>query len=113
VVLGLQRRRYLTMRLLSGIPELRDDGPGRLLTQGVYARIRHPRYVEVLLGVAAYALVANYLGGYVVVIATVTAMFPLVILEERELRDRFGAEYDEYARRVPRFIPRRRRDART
>jgi protein-S-isoprenylcysteine O-methyltransferase Ste14 len=29
----------------------------------------------------------------------------VVLLEERELRDRFGAEYDEYCRRVPRYIP--------
>jgi protein-S-isoprenylcysteine O-methyltransferase Ste14 len=30
-----------------------------------------------------------------------------VLLEERELRDRFGAEYEEYCRRVPRYIPKR------
>ncbi len=108
VALGLKRRQQLTMRILSGIPELRDGDPGRLLTDGIYARIRHPRYLEVMLGVLAYALVANYLGGYVVVAVTVGAMVPLVILEERELRARFGAAYDEYHQRVPRFIPRRR-----
>ncbi|MDH3369164.1 MAG: isoprenylcysteine carboxylmethyltransferase family protein, partial [Gemmatimonadota bacterium] len=92
--------------ILSGIPELRKGDPGRLLTEGIYARLRHPRYVEVILGVISYALVANYLGGYVVVLVTVASMVPLVLLEERELRDRFGDAYDEYARRVPRFIPR-------
>jgi len=30
------------------------------------------------------------------------------MLEERELRERFGAEYDAYCRRVPRFLPRLR-----
>jgi protein-S-isoprenylcysteine O-methyltransferase Ste14 len=28
-----------------------------------------------------------------------------VLLEERELRDRFGAEYDAYCRRVARYLP--------
>ncbi len=106
VTLGLSRRRHLTTRILSGIPELREGDPGRLLTEGIYAKIRHPRYMEVMLGVLAYALVANYLGGYAVVVVTAVAMVPLVVLEERELRDRFGSAYDEYSRRVPRFIPR-------
>jgi protein-S-isoprenylcysteine O-methyltransferase Ste14 len=29
----------------------------------------------------------------------------VVVLEERELRHRFGPVYEEYSRRVPRFIP--------
>ena len=106
LALGVTRRRQLTTRILSGIPELTQGNPGRLLTEGVYDRLRHPRYVEVILGVTSYALVANYSGGYVVVLVTVASMVALVLLEERELRDRFGAAYDEYARRVPRFIPR-------
>jgi protein-S-isoprenylcysteine O-methyltransferase Ste14 len=30
----------------------------------------------------------------------------VVLYEEPTLRDRFGVEYDEYAARVPRWIPR-------
>jgi protein-S-isoprenylcysteine O-methyltransferase Ste14 len=32
-------------------------------------------------------------------------MYCLVLIEERELRGRYGAEYDAYCSRVPRFIP--------
>jgi protein-S-isoprenylcysteine O-methyltransferase Ste14 len=31
-----------------------------------------------------------------------------VVLEERELRERFGEAWVEYSRRVPRFVPHRR-----
>jgi protein-S-isoprenylcysteine O-methyltransferase Ste14 len=33
----------------------------------------------------------------------------VVLLEERELLDRYGPEYAAYTRRVPRFVPRLRR----
>jgi protein-S-isoprenylcysteine O-methyltransferase Ste14 len=32
-------------------------------------------------------------------------MLAAIAMEERELRRRFGASYEEYCRRVPRFIP--------
>jgi protein-S-isoprenylcysteine O-methyltransferase Ste14 len=103
---ALKRRRHLTAGVLAGLPELSPDKrPGRLLTDGIYGRIRHPRYVEVLLFTVAYAFFANYVGTYVTAALTVPALYLTVILEERELRDRFGAEFEAYSRRVPRFIP--------
>ena len=113
IVLALRRRRHLTFRILAGWPELSRDQPGVLLTDGIYATMRHPRYVEVVLGTAAYCLVANYIGAYIVLAASVAVLYVVVLLEERELRRRFGGAYDAYARRVPRFIPRYSRRAAT
>jgi protein-S-isoprenylcysteine O-methyltransferase Ste14 len=108
VRLALLRRKHLTTRILVGLPELDASGTsGTLLDEGVYARIRHPRYVEIVLGVAAYAVFANYLGGYVVAALTVPALHAIVLLEERELVDRFGSAYEAYAARVPRYLPKR------
>jgi len=102
-----KRRRLLTPAVLVGVPELSSRHyPGRLLTEGIYRRIRHPRYVELVLWVSAYALFANHLAPYVVVLASLPVLMLVVVLEERELRGRFGTEYDEYCRRVPRFVPR-------
>jgi protein-S-isoprenylcysteine O-methyltransferase Ste14 len=52
------------------------------------------------------ALIANYLALYLVVALWLPGLYFIVLLEEKELRDRFGPAYDEYCRRVPRFIPR-------
>jgi protein-S-isoprenylcysteine O-methyltransferase Ste14 len=106
--IALARRKHLSMRILVGLPELASDGStGKLLNEGIYARMRHPRYVEIVLGVAAYAVFANYLGAYIVTIALVPTLHLIVLLEERELIDRFGAAYVNYAAQVPRYLPRR------
>ena len=52
------------------------------------------------------ALIANYLALYLIVALWLPGIYVIVLIEEKELRDRFGAAYDDYCRRVPRFIPR-------
>ncbi len=109
ISLALARRKHLTMRILAGVPEFQSDGKGgKLLSDGVYSRIRHPRYVEIALGTFAYALFANYVGAYIMAALTIPGLHAIVLLEERELIERFGQEYRDYAARVPRYIPRRK-----
>ncbi len=106
-MIARRRRKHLTARVLAGLPELSSDPKSqKLLTQGIYSRIRHPRYVELMFWVLGYALIANYLTVYIAVLVTLPVLYLIVLLEEKELRDRFGPEYEEYCRRVPRFIPR-------
>jgi protein-S-isoprenylcysteine O-methyltransferase Ste14 len=100
-------RRALPLRVQLGIPELTETtADDRLLTEGIYARMRHPRYVQMWLALLAWALFANYLSTYLVTLAALPLLLVVVELEERELRRRFGPAYDEYCRRVPRFLPR-------
>ncbi|NIR46783.1 MAG: isoprenylcysteine carboxylmethyltransferase family protein [Gemmatimonadetes bacterium] len=107
VYVELRCRKRLDLKILLGAPELERSGKGgRLITGGIYARMRHPRYVAVWLGTVAWALFTNYLAVYVIAVALVPALYLVAVLEERELRQRFGAEYVEYCRRVPRrFVP--------
>jgi protein-S-isoprenylcysteine O-methyltransferase Ste14 len=102
-------RRHLSVRTLFGVAELSAGGPGTLLTDGIYARVRHPRYLEVLLGCLANALIANYLIAYAVAAFMAVSIAILIPVEERELRARFGEPYEAYRRRVPAIIPRFRR----
>jgi len=99
------RRKHLTQRILTGVPELSSRDKGRLLTDGIYARVRNPRYLEFFLFVFAYVAFANYFGAWVLFLLCFPAIHLVVLLEERELRDRFGSEYEEYCRRVPRYVP--------
>ena len=100
-------KKQLTFRILAGVPELDADGKGgKLLQEGLYARVRHPRYVAVLLGVIGWAMFTNYLAMYLLIPVSVLGLAGIAWFEERELARRFGAEYEDYRRRVPMFIPR-------
>ena len=107
IAIARLRRRELNQRVLVGVPELSASDKGRLLTGGIYARTRNPRYLEFLVFAFAYVAFANYGGVWLIYALTFPAIHLVVLLEERELRDRFGAEYEDYCQRVPRYIPKR------
>lgn len=77
-----------------------------LATTGPYARIRHPQYVAFVMILLGFLLQWPTL--------LTLAMFPVLLLmygrlaitEENEMHKQFGATYDTYAQRTPRFIPR-------
>jgi protein-S-isoprenylcysteine O-methyltransferase Ste14 len=105
-VVALQRRRGLSAQQLVGLPELAPDrADNRLITEGIYSRVRHPRYLELLLFLLGHALLTNYLAAYIS-LGICLAGFPLLIwVEEKELRQRFGKDHELYCARVPRLIP--------
>jgi len=100
-------KRQLKLRTFIGLQELSGADPGdRLLQEGIYGVVRHPRYLSVIVGTAGFAMFVNYVGAYLMVLATVPALFLVTLLEERELAHRFGMEYEEYRSRVPAIFPR-------
>jgi len=107
-VVAKRRRKFLNQRILVGVPEVSKADKGRLLSEGIFARTRNPRYLEFVAFSFVYVAFANYSGAWVLYALIFPALHLVVLLEERELRQRFGAEYEDYCRRVPRYIPRRR-----
>ena len=106
VFVYFKRRQHLTTAILSGLPEIAPEkAESRLLTEGIYGRIRHPRYLELLLGLLAFTLFVNYLAVYLFFPVFFAALLLIIWFEEKELRSRFGEEYEKYSERVPRFIP--------
>lgn len=78
---------------------------GMLVTDGLYAFVRHPQYLGFLL---------LTLGMLIQWVTLPTAlMWPILTVlyyrlareEEKEMEERFGKEYLEYKHKVPRFIP--------
>ena len=111
-LLRLKLQKHLDLRTLVGFPEIAPDRfPRPLITEGVYARIRHPRYVQLLIALFGYALIANYLAAYLAVGLWVPGIYVIAVLEEKELRAHFGDAYDDYCRKVPRFLPKVRGDS--
>ena len=99
-------QRHLSTKTLLGLPEIAPDRfPRELITDGIYARMRHPRYVQLLIALIGYALIANYLAAYLAVALWLPAIYVIAVLEEKELRAHFGATYDKYCLQVPRFLP--------
>ena len=106
--LELHYWKQLDISILVGVPELSQQGKGRLLRDGTYGMIRHPRYLSAGIGFLAEVLIVNHLGLYVLILGAVPLVYLVLWLEERELVDRFGDDYRDYQRDVPRFIPRLR-----
>lgn len=79
----------------------------RLITEGVYRRIRHPMYSSLMLYSLGYALVIpNWVAGPWNLFAFAILFALRVHPEEQMMRDTFGAEYATYAARTKRLVPR-------
>jgi protein-S-isoprenylcysteine O-methyltransferase Ste14 len=78
----------------------------RLVTEGIYRRIRHPMYLSLWLLVVAQAMILpNWIAGF-------SGLLPFAILyalrvgkEEAMMREHFGAAYDEYRKCTGRLLP--------
>jgi protein-S-isoprenylcysteine O-methyltransferase Ste14 len=107
IVPEMQLKKHLTLKTLVGFPELAPDrAESKFLKEGIYGRVRHPRYASTILGMTGFALITNYAGVYLVVALTLPGIYLITLLEERELLARFGEEYRRYQEKVPRLLPR-------
>jgi len=79
----------------------------KLVQGGVFAHCRNPLYVGNVLMALGLALVIHSVVFYLVFIPFILiAYVSIVAAEEMFLRSKFGAEYDDYCRRVNRWWPR-------
>jgi protein-S-isoprenylcysteine O-methyltransferase Ste14 len=82
------------------------EGTGEIQSQGIYARIRHPRYAGSFLAIVGACLLAGTRMAWMLAAIWLCLMTVVIALEEREMRARFGAQYLEFSRKTPRFLPR-------
>jgi protein-S-isoprenylcysteine O-methyltransferase Ste14 len=81
--------------------------PKRLVVTGFYRYVRNPMYVGVLAVILGNGLILGNatVFGYAVVVAIAFNLFVLGY-EEPALSRQFGADYLEFCRHVPRWLPR-------
>ena len=86
------------------------DPPRELVVSGPYRYVRNPIYVAVGIIYAGYFLWFGYwIIPLVAALALVGTHLFVVLYEEPTLRRKFGASYEAYLQRVPRWVPRFRR----
>ena len=79
----------------------------RLITDGIYRRIRHPMYTAFWLWAVAQALLLpNWVAGFAGLIGFGTLFFGRIAKEEQMMVDTFGDEYRQYMARTGRLLPR-------
>ena len=78
--------------------------PAQFETSGPYAYMRQPRPLSMLLIGLGVALLGESAAALTLIPAVLVTMYRITIpLEEAHFRARFGAAYDDYCARVPRF----------
>jgi protein-S-isoprenylcysteine O-methyltransferase Ste14 len=88
------------------------DPPKKLVVVGPYRIVRNPMYWSVAFVMLGEAAVFHSVALLQLVAAFAVGVILFVLaIEEPGLRAKFGADYDQYCRQVPRWLPRIRRRA--
>ncbi|MFQ6112794.1 MAG: methyltransferase family protein [bacterium] len=82
------------------------EAKGELVTDGIYARVRHPQYLGLFLITIGMLIQWPTIITLVMWPILMYAYSRLALREEREVEAKFGEAYQEYKRTVPAFIPR-------
>jgi protein-S-isoprenylcysteine O-methyltransferase Ste14 len=87
-------------------PTLQIREEHKLVTRGIYQRIRHPMYLSIWLLVIAQAMILpNWVAGFGGLLSFGILYFERVAKEERMMREEFGHEYEEYLQKTGRLFP--------
>ena len=88
-----------------GKPEGQWENTTRLVTTGIYRRIRHPLYASLAyLGIGIFLKDVTLATSALLVVDGI-AVFLTAIIEEREMKARFGEAYAVYMKSTKRFMP--------
>ena len=92
---------------LIGLPEVSVRVKGKLVREGPFSVVRHPTYLAHTSMFSGIFLMTGSLSVGIVTFIDFLLVFALIIpLEEKELLNRFGKDYNLYKEKVPKFFPR-------
>lgn len=94
---------FVLGRRFSGLVAIQ---PGhRLVTDGIYQRLRNPSYLGLVINAVGWALAFRSLVGLLLAALTLIPLIARIHSEEALLHGQFGAEYDAYCARSWRLLP--------
>jgi len=95
---------YLVSKSHKVVLEQVQDPP-KLVDSGVYAWVRHPMYLGILLFCLAFLLISVSLVSIVIWIAFFIFYDRMAAYEEKSLIEILGEEYTAYQKRVSKWLP--------
>jgi len=94
---------FVLGRRFSGLVAIQ---PGHeLVTTGIYAHIRNPSYLGLLIGLIGWALAFRSIVGLLLAAATIPPLVARMRAEEALLASHFGEAYEVYRARTARLVP--------
>lgn len=81
--------------------------PDDLVRHGVYRLVRHPQYTGLFLVIAGQLVHWPTMPTVILSPIIMAVYVRLALREERRMTEKFGTDYLDYQRDVPRFFPRR------
>lgn len=84
---------------------IKSEQNQHLITEGIYARMRHPLYAAAILGLIGFVIFSPTYTHLVHALCMVIYLLIGMHFEERRLLIRFGKEYEEYKKHTPMLFP--------
>ncbi len=91
---------WFTAKLQLGASFTARPNARKLVTTGLYSKIRHPVYLFSTLALLGTAVCLHSVYFYAFVALSVVAQFWRIRMEEKVLREKFGQAYFDYRRRT-------------
>jgi protein-S-isoprenylcysteine O-methyltransferase Ste14 len=77
----------------------------KLVTEGLYHYVRHPRYLGFIMTITGFSLVFRSCFGLTLMVAMILVLIWRIHDEEALMKGEFGLEWQDYSRRSWRLVP--------
>lgn len=90
---------------LSEFIGIKSEKSPKLIREGIYARMRHPLYTALILGLVGFLIFSPSYTNVIHAICILIYLFIGIHFEEKRLISYFGKEYEEYKSNTPMLFP--------
>jgi protein-S-isoprenylcysteine O-methyltransferase Ste14 len=90
-----------------GKPQSHPQEIRKLVTSGIYSKMRHPVYLGRMLMNLGFLIIFPIVPMLIVAIVFVIVWYLMALHEEMFLMKKFGRNYKKYREKVPMFIPKK------